>query len=222
MEFNAVIFDMDGVICHTNPFHAEAFRVFFRKRNIETSEEAFKNHLYGKANSYIFRHFLKDAYRNEDFAKLEAEKESLFRKIYQDHISPISGFPEYLSFLKQNNIKTGVATSAPRANLELIIDHLHLHGKMESFLASEDITYHKPHPEIYLTTAEKLGVHPDQCLVFEDSYSGVTAGLEAGMKVVGVLSTHTKDELPECAYYISDFKDLLDNPTIFSTLSEET
>ncbi|MEP0710420.1 MAG: HAD family phosphatase, partial [Algoriphagus sp.] len=101
-----------------------------------------------------------------------------------------------------------VATSAPRANLDLIIGTLGIGGQMQSQLASEDVSKHKPAPEVYLKSAEKLGVDPAQCLVFEDSFSGVTAGLNAGMKVVGVLSSHTKEELPACDLYIKDYKNL--------------
>lgn len=204
----AVIFDMDGVICHTNPYHAEAFRIFFNKRNIATSEQDFVDHLYGKANSYIFRHFLKDKYRELDFEALEEEKEGMFRKIYADKIIPLPGFMELLSGIKKHKLKSGVATSAPRANLELIMNHLNLHQSMDSHLASEDISNHKPHPEIYLRTASILNVDPQKCLVFEDSFSGISSAKNAGMPVIGVLSTHSEEELPECIMYVEDFKDL--------------
>jgi beta-phosphoglucomutase len=64
---------------------------------------------------------------------------------------------------------------------------------------------HKPDPEVYLTSAMNLGVAPDQCIVFEDSFSGVSAALNAGMKVVGVLTSHTQEELPPCNFYIQDY-----------------
>lgn len=75
-------------------------------------------------------------------------------------------------------------------------------------MASEDVKKHKPDPEVYLTTAQNLGVTPSQCVVFEDSFSGISAALNADMKVVGVLSSHTKDELPPCDLYVRDYKNL--------------
>jgi len=77
--------------------------------------------------------------------------------------------------------------------------------KMESVMASEDVAKHKPDPEVYLMSAKNLRVSPQHCIVFEDSYSGVTAALNAGMRVVGVLSSHTKEELPPCDHYIEDY-----------------
>jgi beta-phosphoglucomutase-like phosphatase (HAD superfamily) len=79
---------------------------------------------------------------------------------------------------------------------------------LESALASEHVSRHKPDPEVYLKSAANLQMDPEDCIVFEDSFSGATAGLNAGMKVVGVLSSHRKDELPDCQYYIEDYRSL--------------
>lgn len=204
----AVIFDMDGVICHTNPFHSIAFKQFFAKRNLNPTEEDFKLHMYGKNNGYILSHFLGRKIQGEELSELEFEKESLFREIYKPEVEPISGYLDFLNGLNQLGLSIAVATSAPRANLDLILGTLAIKELMGSMLASEDVSKHKPDPEVYLKTAANLKVDPAHCLVFEDSFSGVSAGLNAGMKVVGVLSTHKKEELPACDLYINDYSDL--------------
>ncbi|MGY6521815.1 MAG: HAD family hydrolase [Mongoliitalea sp.] len=204
----AVIFDMDGVICHTNPFHSIAFQEFFAKRNLFPTEEEFKNHMYGKNNSYILSHFLGRTIAGEELAILEEEKESLFREIYKDQVNPITGFLPFFQQLKNEGISTAVGTSAPMANMDLIIGKLGIRSYMESMLASEDVSKHKPDPEVYLKSAQNLGVNPEACLVFEDSFSGVSAALNAGMKVIGVLSSHSKTELPPCDLYISSYEEL--------------
>ncbi|MFD2200305.1 HAD family hydrolase [Shivajiella indica] len=201
----AVIFDMDGVICHTNPFHSIAFKEFFARRNMFPTEVEFANHMYGKSNSYIMSHFFGRPVSGKELLELEEEKESLFREIYKDKVDPIKGFLGFFHQLKSKQVLTGVATSAPYANLELIAGNLALFEHMESILASEHVTKHKPDPEVYLKSAAKLNVNPDFCVVFEDSYSGVTAAKNAGMKVVGVLSSHSSEELPVCDLYIEDF-----------------
>lgn len=201
----AIIFDMDGVICHTNPYHSIAFKEFFAKRNLFPTEEEFALHMYGKNNSYILSHFLGRKIEGQELLDLEFEKESLFREIYKEQVNPISGFMEFFDSLKKEGLKTGVATSAPLANLELIAGTLSLIDRMESILASEHVTKHKPDPEVYLKSSYNLEVEPDFCIVFEDSFSGVTAAKNAGMKVVGVLSSHSKEELPVCDYYINDY-----------------
>jgi HAD superfamily hydrolase (TIGR01509 family) len=208
MSQQCVIFDMDGVICHTNPHHVVAFETFFDKYKIPYTNEEFEKHMYGKHNGYIMTHFFKRPITGEELAKLEYEKEAMFREIYKEKVETISHYLEFLNELKSRGFKTAVATSAPRANLDLIISTLQIKDKMDSMMSSEDVTFHKPNPEVYLKSAERVGVSASDCVVFEDSFSGVTAGLNAGMKVVGVLSTHTKEELPPCDFYINDYSEL--------------
>ncbi|MEN2399839.1 HAD family phosphatase [Flavobacterium sp. MC2016-06] len=208
MKQYCVIFDMDGVISHTNPFHAKAFEAFFHKYQIPHSEQEFEDHMYGKHNGYIMSHFFKRPIEGEELKKLEDEKEGMFREIYKEKVETIPHYLEFLEELKSRNFKTAVATSAPRANRDLIINALNIADKMDSMMASEDVTSHKPNPEVYLKSAERVGVSPSDCIVFEDSFSGVTAGLNAGMKVVGVLSTHTKEQLPPCSFYINDYSEI--------------
>ena len=104
----AVIFDMDGVICHTNPYHSKAFREFFSIRDLAPTDEEFVQHMFGKSNSYILSHFLKRTVEGEELLQLEDEKESIFRKIYEPYIEPISGIVEFMSDLKNNGVKLGV------------------------------------------------------------------------------------------------------------------
>ncbi len=209
----AVIFDMDGVICDTNPYHSIAWKAYLESFGVASSEEEFIAHMYGKSNSYILKHFLKREIVGEEFDKMEFDKEALFRKIYEPHVKPIAGLLAFIEDLKANGVKTGIATSAPYLNMELILSKLSLRGKplrdkMESLLASENVSMHKPNPEVYLKSASNLNISPERCVVFEDSFSGVTAGKAAGAKVVGVLSTYKKEELPICDSYILDYQEL--------------
>lgn len=208
MKQQCVIFDMDGVICHTNPHHAKAFEAFFDTYQIPHTEEEFQNHMYGKHNGYIMSHFFKRPVTGEELKKLEDEKESMFREIYKDKVETIPYYLEFLKTLKAHHFKTAVATSAPRANMDLIISALKIADQMDSMMSSEDVSHHKPNPEVYLKSAERVGVSPSDCIVFEDSFSGVTAAINAGMKVVGVLSSHTKEQLPPCNFYISDYSEI--------------
>ena len=208
MNTLAVIFDMDGVIAHTNPYHAKAFEAFFDKYKIPYSEEEFEKHMYGKHNSYIFTHFFKRPIRGEELLNLEMEKEGLFREIYGAEVKPIPYLPNFLEDLHLNDVQLGVATSAPRANMDLILDALDIRKFFKSTLGSENVELHKPHPEVYEKSAANLGIDPTDCFVFEDSFSGVTAGLNANMNVIGVLSTHKKEELPVCLDYIENYKDM--------------
>ncbi len=201
----AVIFDMDGVICDTNPYHSRAFRSFFNKRNLNPTDAEFAQHMFGKSNGYILSHFFNRPIEGKELKVLEDEKELLFRQSYEPHIEAITGFEAFFNNLLENSVLLGVATSAPRANLDLIMRKVSIAEKLGSILASENVSNHKPDPEVYLKSAANLGVSPDQCVVFEDSFSGISAALNAGMRVVGVLSSHQKEELPLCDRYIENY-----------------
>jgi len=86
------------------------------------------------------------------------------------------------------------------------LDALDIRSFFKSTLGSENVELHKPHPEVYLKSANNLNMDPQNCFVFEDSFSGVTAGLNANMNVIGVLSSHKKEDLPVCLDYIDDYK----------------
>lgn len=197
---------MDGVIADTNPTHDLAWRKFLDRYSILPTEEELRNHMYGKHNSYILSYFFKRDIITDELFRLQFEKEALFRELYTSIAQPIPGLLAFLADLKQNRVKTGIATSAPVENLVMMTERIPvLSAAMESLLSEQDVTQHKPHPEVYLKSAERLGVSPSQCVVFEDSVSGVKAGLAAGMKVVGVTTSHPAEELPPCSAYIQDY-----------------
>ena len=202
---DTILFDMDGVICHTNPHHSKAFQAFFQKRGMDPSEEEYAAHMYGKSNSYIFSHFLGRPVFGEELQAYEDEKEGLFRDIYTDQVKSIDGYLDFLYLLVDKKYKLGVATSAPIANMDLILDTLKIRSVFGSTLASEDVTVHKPDPQVYLKSAMNLSSAPGECLVFEDSHAGVSAAINANMKVVGVLSSHTELELPPCNKHIERY-----------------
>ena len=99
-----------------------------------------------------------------------------------------------------------MGTSAPKENLDFIMEALDLRKYFDAFLHSADVTNGKPDPEIYLKAADRLNARPDSCVVFEDSVAGVKAGLNAGMKVVAVTTTHSADEFEGADLVIKDFE----------------
>ncbi len=204
----AVIFDMDGVIADTNPTHLVAWREYLGHHNIEVSDQDLIENMYGKANSAIMEYFFKRKMERAEFDQKQYEKEALFRKLYEPIAQPLEGLLAFIADLKANGVKTGIATSAPIENLDLILNQIPLKQSMDSLMANQDVVYHKPHPEVYITTAQRLGIAPERCVVFEDSFSGITAGLAAGAKVVGVLTSHQPHELPICHAYIADYKSI--------------
>ena len=203
----AVIFDMDGVIVDSNPHHKIALEKFCRQHGHELSDQQLREKVYGRTN--------KDWLTNL-FGKLEAEqlqsyadeKEALFRELYKDSIVPLKGLRSFLDLLDHHQIPRAIATSAPRANVDFTLSKTGLEKYFPIILDDTFVSRGKPDPEIYIKAAMALGLPNRECIVLEDSISGVQAGRSAGSKVVGVSTTHTADELSDTDLVIDNFEGL--------------
>ena len=205
MEY-AFIFDMDGVIVDSNPTHKIALKQFCQKHGYNLTETDVREKIYGRTN----RDWLLNLFGKLDEQTIRQyadEKEALFRSLYHD-IKPVNGLISFLDALEELQIQRAIATSAPRANVDFTLEKTNTEKYFKTILDDSFVTEGKPHPQIYLKSAQALGFDPAKCIVFEDSLSGVKAGKRAGCKVVGVTTTHTAEELSETDFIIADFQEL--------------
>jgi HAD superfamily hydrolase (TIGR01509 family) len=216
MQPIAFIFDMDGVIVDSNPFHKISLKQFCKKYGHDLSEEQLKERIYGRTN----KDWLANVFGPLEEKQLKAyadEKEALFRELYKDDIHEVAGLTNFLQTLETQTIPRAIATSAPRANVDFTLAKTGTRRFFPLILDESFVSKGKPDPEIYLKTAAALHFPPERCIVFEDSLSGVRAGKRAGCKVVGITTTHTREELNETDLVIDDFVDL-DPKTLISRL----
>ncbi len=199
-----ILFDMDGVIADTNPFHKISIQQFCARHGIETSDEFLREKVYGRVNKEWIPNLFGELLPAEIEA-LAAEKEQLFRELYAPHLEAVDGLLVFLQMLKEHQIKAAVATSAPLDNAEFILTGLDIKHYFQAVLHSADVDKGKPHPEIYLKAAAALGELPVDCIVIEDSISGVKAGLVAGAKVIAITTTHAANEFDPVNLIIQDF-----------------
>jgi beta-phosphoglucomutase len=201
----ALIFDMDGVIIDSNPWHRIAWTEYTRRHGIEMTE-AMQQRMYGKRNDEIIRDFLGDHLDDLEVFAHGAAKEALYRELMKPRIgeSLVPGIRGFLARCRK--LELAVATNAEAANVDFVLDDTGLRPLFRIVMDGHQVTNPKPHPEIYLRVAEALQVPPEECIVFEDSHTGVEAGLAAGMRVVGVGTTH--DDLHGISLLIGDFNDL--------------
>jgi len=201
---HAFIFDMDGVLVDSNPTHKIALKQFCKKHGYDLSETDLREKIYGRTN----RDWLLNLFGNLNEETIRAyaeEKEALFRELYVD-IKPLDGLHSFLKKLDANGIPLAIATSAPRANVDFTISKTGITHFFPIILDDSFVTKGKPDPQIYLKSAAALGMPSGQCVVFEDSLSGVMAAKRAGCKVVGVTTTHTREELTETDLNIDNFE----------------
>lgn len=139
--------------------------------------------------------------------ELMANKKNTWFNDYVERMMPEEIFPgvkQLIRDLKSNGIKVGLASSSK--NAKTVIQLLQIQNEFDAIVDGTMIEHSKPHPEIFLLTAEKLGVKPEECLVFEDAEAGVAAALAAGMKCVGVGDARQLNKAHEIVANTADFK----------------
>lgn len=201
---HAFLFDMDGVIIDSNPFHKIALKQFCKKYGHDLSEEQLIQKIYGRTN----KDWLKNVFGDLDpqtLKKYADEKEQLFRDLYEKDIKPLEGLTEFLIRMEKAGIAKAIATSAPRENVDFTLEKTGLSKYFQTILDESFVSKGKPDPEIYLKTAKALGYAPENCIVIEDSLSGVKAGKAAGCKVIGITTTHSAEELSETDMVFNNF-----------------
>lgn len=199
----AFIFDMDGVIIHSNPVHREAWRVYNLHHGIET-DEAMQQRMFGKHNAEIVRDFYGAHLTDAEIFQHGAAKEQLYREMMQGSVeeSLVPGIREFMT--RHRDVPAAVATNAEPENARFVLRAAALGGFFRVVVDGNQVRFPKPHPEIYLLAASLIGIEPTGCVVFEDSVWGIEAARAAGMRVVGVRTTHR--ELSGVELAIDDFR----------------
>lgn len=215
MEVKAVIFDLDGTLIDNNAYHLQSWKHYLKNRNREISEEEYKANVNGRTNKDVIEYIYQRKMEDAEALVYAHEKEAIYRELYQPHITPVAGLLPLLQKLKDLNIPMAIATSGIQVNIDFMFDHIPMRAYFDVIVNSAHIKKGKPDPEIYIKTAELLKVAPGQCLVFEDAVVGINAAKAAGMKVVGVLTTHNAAELEGADVLIRDYTELLNGTDKF-------
>ena len=192
----AVIWDMDGVIADTGPYHYKAWQYVFQKRGVNFTEDDFRRH-FGQRNDTIIRSNIGRSISSAEMDTIADEKEEKYRQVVAQNIKPLPGTLELMRILRENGVKMAVASSAPPENIQLIISGLELGNCFKAIVYGREVTEGKPSPRGFLLAARKLGVEPPNCIVIEDAVAGVAAAKGAGMKCVAVTNTHPATSLEE-------------------------
>ncbi len=195
---------MDGVLIDSNPFHKIALQQFCKHHGHDLSEDQLREKIYGRTNKDWLRNLFGDIDKNL-LLQYADEKEALFRELYKKDVHPLEGLIPFLSKLKEGSIPRAIATSAPRENVDFTLQYTDMGGFFDTILDESFVSNGKPDPEIYLKSAKALGFDPANCIIFEDSLSGIEAGKAAGCKVVGVTTTHSPEELSKTDFIIDNF-----------------
>jgi beta-phosphoglucomutase family hydrolase len=198
----ALIFDMDGVIVDSNPLHREAWVEFNRRHGVETSD-AMLERMYGGRNDQIVRDFFGDSLPEDEVAAYGAVKEKIYREMLASRIEEtlVPGLRPFLDLYRGSPM--AVATNAEPENVDFVLDRAGLRDYFRVVVDGHQVSRPKPHPDIYLRAASLLEIAPSNCIVLEDSHTGVAAARAAGMRVIGLATTYVN--LPDVDIMADNF-----------------
>lgn len=208
---SAAIFDMDGVLINSNPFHLEKWIELLNERGIPFDRDDLPRLLLGQRNDSAFRHFFGPDLTAAESLQMSEELEAKFRRAFRPHAKPLPGLATLLQQCHRAEIPMAVASSAMIKNIEFVVDALEFGRYFKHIVSGDHVSRPKPDPEIYLKAANLLGFPPEECVAFEDSFVGIEAASRAGMKCVGIASTFPFEELcaqTRAALVVHSFEEL--------------
>jgi sugar-phosphatase len=208
-DFNAVIFDMDGVLIDSEPLWKIAMENVFSELGSTLQKSDFQKTVGLRIDEVIHFWNLHESWEIEDESIVQEKIILKMEELIAANAQPLPGVIETLTFLRSKGLKIGLATSSSSRLIRIVLKELAISDFFDFTHSAETEDYGKPHPAVYLTVARKLTVHPTKCLVIEDSFNGVIAGLAAKMKVVCIPE---KTHFPNPRLAFSDYQ--------FETMSE--
>jgi beta-phosphoglucomutase family hydrolase len=185
----AFIFDMDGTIVDNMRVHNQTWQTVLADEGVQIEIDEFNRQTTGKKTPEILRLYLGERATGQEIARISDKKESIYRRVFRPYLRAIAGLPGFLAQARRLHIPVALATSAGKVNIEYILSGTGLKPYFDVRVSGEEVVQGKPHPEIFLVAAQRLGILPQRCVVFEDSLLGVEAACRAGMKAIAITTS---------------------------------
>lgn len=203
-----ILFDMDGVLVDSEHFIAKAAIKMFEEQCIYVEPEDFLPFVGTGENRYLGGVAEKYGYT----INLERDKTrtyEIYNELVKGKLNPLPGIKEFIALCRSKNLKLAVATSADRVKMEINLRELNFPAQtFHATVNGLEVEHKKPHPEVFLKAAEKLGLLPENCLVVEDAVNGIKAAKSAGCKCLAITSSFGKEKLTEADWVIDSFFDV--------------
>ncbi len=182
----AVLWDMDGTLADSSEYHWLSWQDVLATEGVSITRADF-DATFGWRNAEILRLWLGKDADPERITRIGDGKEVAYRALLRSGgVEPLPGAAEWVNTLRAGGWRQAIASSAPRANIEAMLEALRFTDLVDVYLGAEDVTRGKPEPDVFLTAAERLGVPPERCVVVEDAAAGIGSARRAGMISVGV------------------------------------
>jgi mannitol-1-/sugar-/sorbitol-6-/2-deoxyglucose-6-phosphatase len=211
IDFEAVIFDMDGVIIDSEPLWKIAMEEVFSGLGSRLKKEDFQKTVGLRIDEVIHYWNIKEHWGISDESEVEEAIIIKMENLIADKPAALEGVIDTLNYLKLRNIPVGLATSSSSRLIKVVLDKLEIKHLFNFVHSAEMEQYGKPHPAVYLTVAKKLAVLPEKCLVIEDSLNGIISAKAAKMTAVCIpeKTHHIEPKLILADYQFESMTDFL-------------
>lgn len=209
MTLAALLFDLDGTLIDSMPLHERAWARWHAERGLPFDDAGFFAATAGRTNQEILRDLFPQADASEH-ERLAARKEALYREIAARELQLVAGAAAVLMQARDRGLKIAVCTAAPTANIALAFERFGLAERVDAVTSPADGLRGKPHPDIFVEAARRLGIDPAACLVFEDAPLGIEAARRGDMAAVALTTTLPAAAFAACPNVVATIADFTD------------
>lgn len=191
-------------------YHTQAWHSILNNLGANISYEQVEREMYGKNEELLIRIFGENHFTPDQRKEMSLRKEEKYQEEFRQQLKLIDGLKGFIQKAKEHHVKMAIGTAAIMFNVDFVLDGLNIRHYFDALISADDVSNSKPNPETYLLCADKLGVNPKSCVVFEDSPKGVEAAQNGGMDAVVILTMHKKEEfdhLKNILFFIGDYND---------------
>ena len=202
----AFIFDIDGTIIDSMPWHGKSWEVFFARHDLAYGGEAYLRRTAGRTGAELMREQFGPLSDADAWAYVH-EKEAIYRELFRPVFREIAGFREFARRANAAAIRMACATAGDSDNIAFAMSGLGMASEFEALVGAQDVAHGKPAPDLFLLAAQRMVVVPGECIVFEDAPLGIEAARRAGMLAVAVTSSEPAATLGAPAHVLAAIAD---------------
>ncbi len=209
----ALIFDMDGTMIDSMPWHARAWTEFARRHAIDMDLADLMRRTTGRTGAECMNELFQRDIDSAEAWALITEKESIYRELFTPVFAEVAGFKAFARLAAAQGLKVGVGTAGDRHNIAFVMARLGMQPAPLAVVGGDEGLPGKPEPAIFLEAARRMGIPAAACIVFEDAPFGIEAARRAGMRAVALCTSHSPEELsgPHVIAQVRDYHELMNN-----------